>query len=287
MDGFFFPRAWKNTLEETIEKRGKIMVIGEIDRGKTTLCQYLLKEFLEKEATVAYMDADVGQSVLGPPTTIGASIFTHFPDDFHKILPDFLWFVGSTSPAYYIPEVITGTGKLLQEIEKKNVKSIIVDTSGLIKGKEGKRLKFFKALLLEPDSILYLYKERDREEECIKLLEKAGFMLRRLRVGEYLKNKERMQRIDFRKNKFKRYFSGSKVLSLCKKEMVFSSSPVLLRKGQLLGLIEEGGLCLGLGLYIQERENEISILTPLKNIDNLRIIWVGELCINPETGEEI
>src|SRR5918999_822328 len=52
------------------------MVIGEGDTGKTTLVTALANALVERGFRVAVLDADLGQSEIGPPTTIGLGRWT-------------------------------------------------------------------------------------------------------------------------------------------------------------------------------------------------------------------
>ena len=48
-----------------------MLVIGETDTGKTHFTTYLASALLSRGDAVAVVDADLGQSDIGPPTTVG------------------------------------------------------------------------------------------------------------------------------------------------------------------------------------------------------------------------
>ena len=47
------------------------VVIGEVNSGKTTLVARLASALFARGRSVGVLDADVGQSEIGPPTTVG------------------------------------------------------------------------------------------------------------------------------------------------------------------------------------------------------------------------
>ena len=56
---------------EAVRRARVTMVVGASDTGKTTLTAYLAGALAARGETVAVVDADVGQSEIGPPTTVG------------------------------------------------------------------------------------------------------------------------------------------------------------------------------------------------------------------------
>ena len=56
---------------EIVTQEGVVMMVGAPDTGKSTLSKMVLKEALAQGKTVAYIDGDLAQSIVGPPTCIG------------------------------------------------------------------------------------------------------------------------------------------------------------------------------------------------------------------------
>ena len=67
--------SWKSALDDLRQAR-TILLLGATDTGKTTFLTWLANILLAQERRIAIVDADVGQSSLGPPTTIGLSVVT-------------------------------------------------------------------------------------------------------------------------------------------------------------------------------------------------------------------
>jgi len=69
---------------------GKLPALGPTDAGKSTLCWWLAGE-LAGRGSVALVDADVGQSRIGPPAAVGWLKLGTATSGFY--------FVGATNPA--------------------------------------------------------------------------------------------------------------------------------------------------------------------------------------------
>ncbi|MGE5771637.1 MAG: Clp1/GlmU family protein, partial [Hyphomicrobiales bacterium] len=65
------PPEWEAAASEIFERRLRtVLVIGDSAVGKSSFCRYLMGALLARQAEVAFVDADIGQSNLGPPATI-------------------------------------------------------------------------------------------------------------------------------------------------------------------------------------------------------------------------
>jgi len=75
------------------KKIKKILFIGDTDTGKTTLLRDIVKILISQKIQVSIIDCDIGQSFIGPPTTISfiklkkkICNFFPFPERFYFIL---------------------------------------------------------------------------------------------------------------------------------------------------------------------------------------------------------
>src|SRR5438094_62962 len=111
---------------------GRVFVLGGVDAGKTTFARRLAAKALSSGQSVAIVDADLAQSTIGPPGTVGMKIVTG-PDDLTDgVTPDAMAFVGSISPRGNILALVTGTAKLVMRAIEMGARLTIVDTSALI-----------------------------------------------------------------------------------------------------------------------------------------------------------
>ena len=92
-----------------------ILMMGAKDTGKTTCTRDLANELFRRGYSVGVIDADVGQSDIGPPTTIGFGTVETVLEDLSHAVVRHLYFVGSISPKGHLLPVITGTRKMLDK----------------------------------------------------------------------------------------------------------------------------------------------------------------------------
>ena len=155
--------------EAVLEAAGEsrmTVVIGDVDVGKTTLVTALANGLLARGFRVGIVDADVGQSEIGPPTTIGLGRVVRSlerPRDAELVA---LRFVGATSAARDVLAAVVGTASLAERAHAFGLERIVVDTSGLVRGDLGRRLKQAKIDRLGPDIVVAL----QREGECEPIL---------------------------------------------------------------------------------------------------------------------
>ena len=77
---------------------GVVMVIGGADTGKTTVARMLLSDAVDAGRTVAYVDADLAASTVGPAGCVGLSVVETAADLENLSDPDELRFVGAVEP---------------------------------------------------------------------------------------------------------------------------------------------------------------------------------------------
>src|SRR5215510_11503725 len=96
---------WRAALD-ALHDAGVILFVGASDAGKTTLVAALASELASRGARVGIVDSDVGQSEIGPPSTVGlgevAGPLTR-PAEARLVA---LQFVGVSSPARDIRGVV-------------------------------------------------------------------------------------------------------------------------------------------------------------------------------------
>jgi pantothenate kinase len=64
----------RNSASETSTFGPRVMIIGPVDSGKSTLCSFLLNYAVRQQRTPVFVDLDIGQGSIGPPGTLSASV---------------------------------------------------------------------------------------------------------------------------------------------------------------------------------------------------------------------
>jgi polynucleotide 5'-hydroxyl-kinase GRC3/NOL9 len=143
------------------------MVIGRNDTGKTTLVTRLASELARRGSTVGVVDADLGQSDVGPPTTIGLGRIRAPIERLAQAEVMALHFIGVTSPARCVHETAEATARLAAHALRNGCDRLLVDTCGMVEGDVGRALKRIKLERVAPDLVIAL----QREGECEPILE--------------------------------------------------------------------------------------------------------------------
>ena len=139
-----------------------VMMIGAMDTGKSTVGRRIARRALEMGRTVAYVDADVGNSMIGPPACAGMTVL-HEPSDLDGLhTADRLHFVGSIVPDRLVLQHVVAT-TALAEYGRRNADMVVVDTTGAISGVAGETLKYHKTELIRPDIIVALQRGGELE----------------------------------------------------------------------------------------------------------------------------
>jgi polynucleotide 5'-hydroxyl-kinase GRC3/NOL9 len=154
---------WQQTISEIVSSPGVTMVIGAVDTGKTHFCTELANAGVRAGLAVAIVDADVGQSEIGAPGTIGMAVAEAPFESMSQLSPRRLYFIGATSPIRHVAECVVGTKKMVDAALATGSKLVIVDTTGLIDGELGRKLKTYKIDLTRPDYIVGIQKKREIE----------------------------------------------------------------------------------------------------------------------------
>lgn len=158
------PPEWRRALDDLVAAPVTI-VIGAAEAGKTTFTAWLATALHARGYSVGIVDADVGQTEIGPPTTIGlgrvAGPLTR-PADAEVVAFEF---VGVTSPARRPTRVVDATARLSTRA-RQEFQRVVVDTSGFVAAGFGAAVKQRKILAVDPDLVVVV----ERREEMAHLL---------------------------------------------------------------------------------------------------------------------
>jgi polynucleotide 5'-hydroxyl-kinase GRC3/NOL9 len=151
LDGSTIPLSWREAGSALVELgEGIAVVIGGADTGKTTLCAFLSNYLIAENRQVAVVDADIGQTDLGPPTTMAAGEVKASVTNLSQIESSERLFIGFTSPGQAKGKVIRSIRRLV-DYHAKPGKITIVNTDGWVFGTEAVLYKLQMLDELHPD----------------------------------------------------------------------------------------------------------------------------------------
>lgn len=139
-----------------------VLLIGGMDTGKSTLAVAIARKALAAGRSVALVDADIGNSTIGPPTCVGLKLLRTEMDLDDRSTADRLHFVGGISPDRLVLQQVIATTALAQA-GALEAELVIVDTTGTISGVIGQTLKYHKVELIRPDLVVALQRGGELE----------------------------------------------------------------------------------------------------------------------------
>jgi polynucleotide 5'-hydroxyl-kinase GRC3/NOL9 len=295
------PKEWL-VLADLIEKeKGTILFLGAADTGKTTLAKFLIFNLCKRGLKVALVDADIGQSFLGPPTTIGFAVFKSDPNWEIVLSPPEIFFVGATTPEGYFPIHLKGTKRMADKAHSSGADVIIVDTTGFILGEAGKELKRRKIDLLSSKFLIALQKSTEIEPLLELYRENSLYKIHRLPLSGQVRTRSMEERRDYRMNKFRDYFKHAAIRELSVEQLRIEGEVLdpngdtlpldwaLRINGLLVGLKDRNDETLALGLirnYLLEQK-VLRVLTSHPNMGEVKTIQLSSLKVISIDEEEL
>jgi len=258
-----------------------IMVLGGTDTGKTTLVR-CLADLLSEHYETGIVDLDMGQSRLGPPTTIAWGKLKGGFSKWEDIEISDFYFTGSLSPPGNLLPVIVG-GKMITEKAKKRCKKIIIDTTGLIAEPYGRVLKQYKIDIISPQVVIGLERENELSPILHPYKAQKYPVIIKIPVPPSVCQKSPEFRLEYRQLCFSSYFKSGRLIKVDTKKVAirFTRERVPFISEKLLGRIVSfrdefhRDLALGIIEEVEVSEKKLVILTPLNSSIKFTTIVVG------------
>lgn len=199
--------VWEATLAAIAGAEGTVFLLGGMDVGKTTFTRLLVNRLTEAGRSVAVLDADVGQSEIGPPTCAGLAIAEKPVLALSDLPPKALAFVGSTSPQGHLLEHVAAVRRLA---DMATPHRLIVDTSGYLHGAGARRLNQTEVELLLPAHLVALQRTDELEAILAPIRRRTDMVLHLPALPDVLSKKPTTFRKQRRAMRFASYFSEAK-----------------------------------------------------------------------------
>jgi len=275
-----FEPDWEVLLHKLLQNKGTALIIGATDSGKSTLVKYLVQKLVSQNIIVCLIDSDVGQSSLGLPGTICMKVFSA-QSDLNAFSYEKMSFIGTINPAKRI-SLIINTVKMISETCKKISNITLIDTSGLVSGEFGERLKTGKIRALNPNHIIAVQRQNELEH-ILSLI--SDIHIHRIIVSNNIKARPLATRIQYRKMKFNDYFRKSEMndfilyshdATFLYNSKAFSMREGLFKKNTVIGLNHNDDT-IALGILEDISDNSITFSSPLSSIRNIDKVIFGDI----------
>ena len=247
-DAYQVNQHWERLASRIVKPQQVVLVIGSTDVGKTTFCRFLADSAIGQGLKTAFVDADVGQSQIGPPTTIGMKSLApeSSPVQFNGIA-DQLYFVGDLSPRGHSLEVLTGTRLMVDRARETEAGFIIIDTTGYIHDAPAVTLKQHKIELIRPNHVVCIGRSSELGQITACYSQQDWLNIHYLLPHRDVRSKSSKARSRYRKAQFDAYFGAA-----CRSPKLAVESGAACRSPKLA--VESGAACRSPKLAVESGE---------------------------------
>ena len=285
--GSTIPHSWQDAVDALRQSRGFAIVLGDVDTGKSTLCNYLANKCLEQGISMSFINGDIGQADVGPPTTTSFSIVSRQILSLQELKPERSYFIGDTSPSSVPDKLVQSLVRLKRELSNQS-EITVLNTDGWVREDEAVEHKLNLIESLQPDLIFGL----SLDHELDNILERQRCPTMRLEASSFVRARTREERKKAREEGYRRFLQNPKHLD-------FRLNTIRLRtfskprqeridqgathRGTLVGLLDENGILLSIGRIERIHDGIVRITTMAE--ERPRIIELGAVILSPRFGE--
>ena len=282
---------WANKIAQGFQRRGLLergacLILGGAGTGKTTLALALAGK-IAKNRPVAIVDADIGQSHIGPPSTVGWAVVDNLNFDLSAIEPGGIAFVGDITPVGHLLQFTAALTRCVEQAAKL-AEVILIDPPGFIAGPPANALWWTVQHALKPDVIIAV----QRANELSGILAGLKFYGSRVEPVESpasISVKSPQQRRRHRQRQFEIYFRDSACYNLSLADVSVQSGRSLAQQnlvGRLVGLRNSSGDDVAIGVIERfcDKEGLLVVKSPQLQIEQIRCVVVGDATVDLSTA---
>jgi len=280
------PPAWERITLSALD--GTLLVVGAPDTGKSTFARYLYRRLCAHHERVAFVDGDVGQATLGPPTTMTLALGQPGDDRFPPAGPRFRAFVGDVSPRGHMLPTLVGTHRLVYKAHQEGAAVVVFDTTGLVDPAfGGGALKRAKIELLRPAAVVGIQRGSELEHLLVPLRRSCRTRVIDLPASRAAHRREVPVRQEHRVTCFGRYFRVARSLEIEWQRLAVFPAPTFTLH-RLVALEDGAGFTLALGIVTgcDLIRGVLTLYSPLSSLADVDAIRLGDLALDPRTFRE-
>jgi polynucleotide 5'-hydroxyl-kinase GRC3/NOL9 len=188
------PEEFLGRLLDIASSHERIMVVGRVDTGKSTLVRNMADHM---DAYV--LDADIGQNDIGPPAVVSLGVRA---EGNYRMIDGY--FCGSVTPSGHFMPMIAGVSRMLPQ---QGGRTVLINTTGLATGDIGRTFKTEKINAVKPDLIIGL--ETGNELKYLDAFAHGGATVIKFKPHPQVTSRSRSERERLRTAMFMKHFEGS------------------------------------------------------------------------------
>ncbi len=298
IDGGTIPKSWKDAVDGVLfsGELVSILVMGDVDRGKTSFCTYLANHALKKGRKVGIIDGDLGQSDIGPPATVGLARVVKPIVGLFDAQAESVAFVGATTPSKAFNASLNALKTLKSKSQEMDIDFLIVNTDGWVEGEDAINHKDQVVELFGSTAVIVI-REDDELEPLLNTL--RGLRTFIVESPKTVRKRGHETRKTLRELAYRKYLKDAKVLCCSlghikiKEGSIEHGDPIssdLMRMiddegGPLVGLEGSAGKFLGIGIlhFIDLKKRILKVYTPVRGI--IQTIHIGRVRLSLDGNE--
>jgi polynucleotide 5'-hydroxyl-kinase GRC3/NOL9 len=277
---------WADTIAQQLIDSGSVssgvcLILGASDTGKTTLAASLAKHAAYSRP-VAIVDADIGQSHIGPPATVGWAL-ADGRKDLSQLPVEGISFVGDVTPTGHLLQLTAAIAQCVQRASEA-AGLIVMDTPGFIHGPAAAALWWTIQRILKPVSILVVQRSNELKDIIIGL-EYLDTKLELIDCPQDIPTKSPLARQRYRQRQFAEYFRDTCVYNISLTKVAVRRSRISVYNNlinRLLTLRGGNGTDLAIGVVTDWRQSDniVVIRAPKLDISRVNCIVIGDISID-------
>jgi polynucleotide 5'-hydroxyl-kinase GRC3/NOL9 len=294
---------WRRALEAILGSPGVVVMLGPVDVGKTTLATAIASAAVRAGRRTAVVDADTGQSDIGPPTTVALALPQHPARRMDQWEPVGAFFVGDTTPQGVYRYLVDGTVRAIGLAHDRRADVIVVDTTGWVEGDAAVAAKVRKLRRIAPRHVVAL--QRHGEVEPILERLPGPTAVHRLRPSPQVRPRSPRLRRAARAQRFRRYFINGRPHTLqldavrserlptfggheVRQDGILTAIPAAELRHLLVGLARDDGRLVAVGSILETAagRNTVTLLAPARSLAGVASLQWGVLRVAPSGVEE-
>ena len=280
------PPAWERVTLSALS--GTLLIVGAPDTGKSTFARYLYRRLCACHDRVAFVDGDIGQATLGPPTTMTLALGQGGDEAFPPAGPRFRVFVGDVSPRGHMLPMLVGAHRLVQRADREGATAIVFDTTGFVDPAHGGgALKCAKVDLLRPSVVVGIQRGVELEHLLVPLRRSRRSRVIDLPPSGAAQRRGVPHRQEHRAARFGLYFRNARTLEVDWRHLAVFPTPAF-SLGRLVALEDSEGFVRALGIVVARdlARGTVTLCTPLSTVVDVDAIRIGDLALDPRTFRE-
>lgn len=278
-------------------------MLGAVDVGKSTTATAIASAAIRAHHRTAVVDADTGQSDIGPPTTVGLAMPRVPARRMDEWGASAAFFVGDTSPQGVYRYLVEGTARSVERARTHRARVIVVDTTGWVEGGAAVAAKVEKLRRIDPQHVVALQRRDEVEPILVQLPPRIA--VHRLRPSRRVRRRSPGLRRAIRASRFREYFAHARthVLDLNRlpqdrlpiyggrvipHDRVLAEIPGSELRHLLVGLADGEGWLKALGSVVDtvRARGAVIAMAPLRSLAGVAALQWGALRVTPAGVEE-